>query len=455
MRRSGEERGIVVIFALVLMGAVAMIATAFAVLVRTEKKAARNSCLATQAELAAISGMEHAMEVAHRTYSFACSPDGAFDSGGTFHSTAQELESGWHRYFEDASGQLLSDATKWVSHYAGHEMRGHVFPYGEVRVGPPMTQVTCNGEYAVCVVDLDGKLHAVSSKWGEDLSAEVDKDSIIENVFSSLIPTPFTTGDEVKSLLDLDPPPRSIREIASRALPKPANPTAAELETWRKKTYAVEAYLRPYPIGSALAPLNINTARVETIRAALEATLSQVPSLSDANLVLDYILSRRPYASRAHFEDALFQATANDDGTGGLVALNWDSDNDKYLTETQFNDILNWTSKASGLGPYADPTGSGAYSFDGWENYEDNIGPSQTGPDFTPSADDAAAWGCEFKFTSRYFHIYAVGLVRDPDATKVLARKKLHAVYDAEDDRILWFRWNVTERGNIGDYIKE
>ena len=100
---------------------------------------------------------------------------------------------------------------------------------------------------------------------------------------------------------------------------------------------------------------------------------------------------------------------------------------------------------------YDDPDNPGVYCFDGWEGHATDFGPSQTGGDCTVSDRDLT-WGCEFKFTSRYFHVYAVGLVRELDTDRVLARKKLHAVYDAEADRVLWFRWNVTQRGNIGDF---
>ncbi len=758
MKERANEKGVVIIFALVLMGAVAMIATAFAVLVRTEKKAARNSCLATQAEFAALSGLENAISaIRAANLTYVCCPDGALDPAtGTFSAGAGEILSGWHRYFEPGTTDeslLLSDAAKWVWHYKDeryapehtsaitHEMRGRVHgprvgevvpPEWNVRVGPPMTQASCALNYAVCVVDLDGKLHAQSVQWGEGFSG--NRDQVIEECFVPL--TSFATG-EPGALLDVNPVPRSIREMTAQALPKPS--LESELPDWQRNTYDVETCLTPYPYDSEPWQMNINTARTELIGAAI----SQITSLSDVgdvDLVVDYIVSRRPYASRAELEDALFLATEGENGDAGLVALNWNGAGDKFLAEEEFNDILNSTSGSeffrlniwpdeaaigdgdlsdagtvslpspasqditidivvdnavlitapaavtilqgttsatfdlavtddlqnlesqlagtvqfsngstivvgtstaftaevstgdsikldadglwcevagvennesltlavdyagtggSGLGTvreasmlvrvagtsslrtrsdtirikeassgklalvispdtaaesdgvlvsvgtvsvpppvpledftaklvssdttearvpatvtipggvgsavfdvtvvqdgvvdgdrlvvikanaldyttgwdditvqdvdtgyadlrpctYDDPDNPGHYWFDGWETHETEVGPAQTGGECTLAPRDDLTWGCEFKFTSRYLHVYSVGLVREVDTDgfvtdRVLARKKLHAVYDAEADRILWFRWNVTERGNIGDF---
>ncbi len=472
MKPSRNEKGIVVIFALVLMGAVAMVATAFAVLVRSESKAARNSCLGAQAELSALSGLENAVraiKAANQTYSLVSCPNGAVaPATGSFISESGNILSGWHRYFEEDDqneGIVLSDAQKWVWHYkdeqyapghtAGlieHEMRGRVFAGGNTRIGAPATQTSFTSEYAVCVVDLDGKLHALPSQWGLDGVDQAGLEAIIAAWAKQPAPFPTLKDEAIPLLVGAaeDDCCRSVREIASRAVTD-----RSVLDLWRQRTYAVETYMTPYPIGVGRSRLNVNTAR----KATIEATLCQIPSVDaagHAEVVAGYIASRRPYASRPEFEDALSLATQGENGEGGFVALNWDGDNDEFLTEEEFNDILNSTSNSSDDSDYDEPANPGVYSYDGWEDYEDGIGPSQSGST-KRSSDEDTTWGCEFKFTSRYFHIYCVGQVKEPGTDRILARKKLHAVYDAEagvDGKVLWFRWNVTDRGNIGDFVE-
>ena len=84
---------------------------------------------------------------------------------------------------------------------------------------------------------------------------------------------------------------------------------------------------------------------------------------------------------------------------------------------------------------YDDPGNPGVYSFDGWEPYGDDVGPSQTGGSRTNSVN--VTWSAEFKFTSRFFHIYVLGRGWNTEADRAQGVRRLHAIYDAEKKRVI------------------
>ncbi len=75
------------------------------------------------------------------------------------------------------------------------------------------------------------------------------------------------------------------------------------------------------------------------------------------------------------------------------------------------------------------------------------IGPSQTGGSRTNAVN--VTWSTEFKFSSRFFHIYVLG--RGWCAGRAAGVRRAHAIYDAETDRIVWMRWNLSSRGSLAD----
>lgn len=60
-------------------------------------------------------------------------------------------------------------------------------------------------------------------------------------------------------------------------------------------------------------------------------------------------------------------------------------------------------------------------------------------------------WSTELRFTSRFFHIYVLGRGWNVGTGEAAGVRRLHAVYDAEKDRVIWLRWNISSRGSVTD----
>jgi len=479
MSRSPRERGAVLILIVGILAAMVVVASSFLFHVHTELRGADNAVEAAEAEMAARAGLAHAVAVVAEFYSgdyvdYAVNPDGARATGTPAPapvSTPGGIAAGWHRYFEEddsARGLVISDAERWVRHYERdtgpeHELRGRTFMLFD-RTGPRTV-----GRYAVAVVDLDGKLHADPNLWQTEIAA----DSGSLDGFLAPVTDALSLSPESRVRLRGPSPPatrepcRTPAELAARVLlpPPTVTPTpGCEIFEPRKK-YGIEGFFTTYPVVESPAPydpppVNVNTARWEV----LECLLAEIPSLDTTarTAAVDEILVRRPFRDRAAFEAALAELAPEHEVVGQKRGVAPPAT--PPLTEEQFNDLLN---SLNGVEPSlyvsdgdadAGTTGdSGEYEFD----FDPIPLPTPPAPpqlnyggesSLAPPRD--ATWGAPVKFSSRYFHIYVVAEALSPRGAEyiVRARKRLHAIYDAGERRFLYFRWNATARGNLGDY---
>jgi len=265
-----RQRGVVLIMVVAILATLAIAGTAFVMVMGQESKAASSTLHLAQAEFAARSGLEHAIAVIDESMEklepgggwLVVTPDGVLIDDTTFQQNETvgdaTLDSGWHRYFEVFSGgEQLSDPAKWVWHYGGtevygapatlsHAMRGRVIPF-------PSPDVTIRrGGYAVCVADLDGKLHANAPQWngnaGSDGSSNPsDLAPCVEAVATlALLSSQEAANLKLESVRAFY---SSLSEIARRA----------GVSTTAKK-YALERFFTPYPIPhhEDIAPLDVS-----------------------------------------------------------------------------------------------------------------------------------------------------------------------------------------------------
>jgi len=540
-RNASPRRGVVLIMVVAILATLTIAGTAFVMVMGQESKAASSALYLAQAELAARAGLEHAIAVIDESREnlddgtwLAVTPDGALLADGSFVRDEVvdngTLDAGWHRCFEvDSGGEQLSNPALWVSHYGGgkfgaeasgqaavpHAMRGRVFPF-------PPGIVTKRGEYAVCVVDLDGKLHASAPQWNGGVGSNAsglpsDLAPCVEAV-ATLAGLSSMAAEALKL--------ESVRTFYSSVSEIPRR---AGVSTSAKK-YALESVFTPYPIPhhEDIAPLDVSgtptytlgsdTSAISLASGALvpDAVIGQavvfvesgeaygvidntanslvvrgdcsgepadarvmiaprpavnvntVPQALLAELIkpvrgfqgdvdaagpvkaaalAKYLCERRPFAGRHEFEDAVFRVVANDDDTGAIEDL----EGNLHLTERQFNDFLN--SAASGIDPdqsaFDDPAAPGVYEFDGWEPFGDLIGPAQIGGSRTNGSD--VTWSTGLKFRSRFFHVYVIGRGWNENVGEPVGVKRLHAIYDSQEARTVWLRWNLSSRGSLTD----
>jgi hypothetical protein len=229
--------------------------------------------------------------------------------------------------------------------------------------------------------------------------------------------------------------------------------------------------------------VNVNTAPeallIEILRRPLRLEENESTGRSDAKAeaLAEVICARRPFANRHELEDLVFRFVGHQRLDRSLIswpdngALEQLSSLATPLTERQFNDVLNSFSGVLSDDDSAfdepDAIGNpGVYSFDGWEPYNDLVGPSQTGGDCSDwagllasdasDARDNVTWATELAFRSRFFHIYVVGRGWHEATSDAVGVKRLHAIYDSAPPgggpgRIVWLRWNLTSRGSIVD----
>ena len=60
-------------------------------------------------------------------------------------------------------------------------------------------------------------------------------------------------------------------------------------------------------------------------------------------------------------------------------------------------------------------------------------------------------WSTGLKFRSRFFHIYVIGRGWNENVGEPAGVKRLHAVYDSQEARTVWLRWNLSSRGSLTD----
>ncbi len=445
-----DERGVVIILMVAVIAALAIMATVFVVVAREESSAARNSLAATQASQIARAGLQHAIgqiEYCAKKLDdgdwLAVTPDGVLDNADAFipavGATDPHPDWGWHRYFAgDSSDEIIS----WVNHYndeifskskTGSGGRAAYPPNMYSRwIDFPKDAPDNTGRYAVCVVDLDGRLNTSLGRYDDDIQGDLDDIKACLNRWQ--------TGDSVA-----DSPAGNAGTLADAAQMYSLGELSPLLELvdlddaddWL-------AGLTCYPIPDADPPttpvpaVNINTAR----SAVLKAILLKVPSLEleDRVDILAKIIAKRPFADRAALETAIAELAPAPVG-------------DDTLEEIEFNDLLNSLNNDEGSIFASDGDhGTTTEGTSGIYKIKFNL-PGDRPPDTvqdtgsaTESADDVT-WCTTVKFRSRFFQVYIRAEVISPeDGTTVLATRALQAVYDSTDDKIRYFRWEDPER---------
>lgn len=520
--------------------------TAFVVFMREASQAAANVSHLAQAELAARSGLEHAIRVIEESMELCVSSTGALEvSTDTYYTdpATDGAKVGWYRYFYDDTPGAMERIMSYnpdPDPAKRHVIRGRKF-----NLSYPLSPERKRGEYVVYVEDLDGKLHANIAKWDGGLGVGALPAGVVAMTAKAagvLESPPLTTNIGNQSELGVY---SSTSEIARRA----------GVSSVLQGKYALEKFLTVYPVirpeigatyaldgvpqhdltadtslvtlpSAQLTPdeaigslvyfkdsqkahgiednevdelrvkgdctgepdgaefvmvprpaVNVNTAPAEV----LTEIFMGIPSLASEGraksaALARYLCALRPFANRHELEEAVRRATG-DDALVDLQEDAYDPENDltvpTYLTETQFNDVLNSSAptyrgmslaKPNTQSAYDKPGEPGVYEFDGWSPFGadgKSPGPSQTGG-ANSGLGRNVTWSTEFKFTSRFFHIYVVGRgwVKGAGDGSPAGVRRLHAIYDAKPDsnppggspgRILWMRWNLSSRGSVSD----
>jgi hypothetical protein len=301
-----RNHGVVLIMVIAILATLALAGTAFLVVMGQESKAASSTLYLAQAELAARSGLEHAVGVIDKTKTnvpaLVITPDGALDTAaGSFSELEGQINAGWHRYFEQGTADPVSP---WILHYftdtsvpftgqneerygatAGplaHETRGRVIPF-------PSGIAAKRGEYAVCVTDLDGKLHANIAAWkgglgGDGTGALVDLGAVVAAVAKVADPDDTTDPDDI-FITDTQatrlgqrssgPPFSSLSEVARRA----------DVMTSHER-YALERFFTVYPIPGSDGSMVYDGASVyNSGSSTTEVTLTSSPAFADGEVV--------------------------------------------------------------------------------------------------------------------------------------------------------------------------
>jgi hypothetical protein len=417
---------------MVLVAALALVATAFIVTARLEARGSTNALRGLQAEAACRAGLAAAVYRIGATWESCYS----IDSAG-----------GWHGYFHDGSGTDLCP-DEWVAHYdppaAKPEMKVRTWPMPRVEptdpADPDIVQLKrlrgFTAEYCVAVADLDGKLRVNPKNW--DTLIKADDAKLLSMLQEMGLPKDTVIRDHTDQIWSLG----QMRKAYGLA-------DSTEMTT-------VESFMTAYPRDLAdlvpatgRPPVNVNTAREQVLR----AIVVNVPGFdaAKAGIVAGKLVASRSagngFDDRREMEKALVELgdPAWPNLPPGYNAVT------SQLSEEELNDLLNSLAGAnadadSDLDRSATP---GLYSYD----FDDDSDPptrDQSGQTTATAASDT--WGTEVKFTSRFFHIYALGRTVAADAEQtVLAQRRLHAIYDAAAKKLLWSRWHYYPKANMKD----
>jgi hypothetical protein len=417
-----EQKGSVLVLAMILVAVLALIATAFIITARLEGKATTNSLRGLQAETACRLGLAAAV------YQIAATRESCY---------SLDSATGWHGYFRDiaaTSPDLCPDT--WVQHYdatqPGYEMKAKRWQLSRVAPGDTSSghikklkrKRGFTSDYYVAVADLDGKLRANPKNWDTLIAGDDAKLQSMLRCFLSTDARAIVVRDHVAPIWSLG-----------------AMRSAYNLNTAAEMT-EIESYMTSYPRRlSSLSPatdrpaVNVNTAR----RDVLEAIVLNVPGLAaEASTVAQKLVDERPFTDRKDMEEALDDLAPGPLGNG-------------KLTEQQFNDLLNSLAgtNAETESDYDKPGSPGIYEYD--VSAVSTSGGDHTVVGAGPVSADYT-WGTEVKFTSRFFHIYVMSqTVADDAERRPLAERRLHAVYDALTRKILWKRWHFYAKANMED----
>lgn len=456
-----DESGVVIIFMVAIIVALAMMGTAFVMMARQESSAARNTLAATQAEMIARAGLEHAVaEIEHCRSKLPDTGSGEWEAicpDGVFESSSPPVDFnpgkppgdpaadwGWHRYFAgDATGIELP----WADHYENEVYSKALTPqggrdsypancYSRWIVFPKDDPLEKIGRYAVCVVDLDGKLHSSLGEWDADIEGDADDIKACLNAWQIADGGPWPPDSTLASTLVDASAMYSLGEL----VPTVGLAELSKADEWLK---GVACY--PVPdTGVALPPVNVNTCREAVLRALIE----KIPELEadDRDAVVTKITGERPFTGWRHLEEELAELAPSPVG-------------DDTLEEIEFNNLLNSLNNREESifcndATYDEtppgsstPGTSGIYEFD----FEPAAPPppppnppANTGGDKTSAAD--VTWCCPVKFRSRFFQVHVTAELVSPTDGSVLSRRALQAVYDAEGEKLLYFRWELVSR---------
>jgi len=459
--RPGES-GVVIIFMVAIIAALAVMATAFIIVTREESSASSNALAAVQADEAARAALEHAIgeieyceakqsEVGPGKWLAIC-PDGVMVNAvpPSFSGTDGQADSGWHRRFSGSDVEL-----PWVDHYNNETFSKSlvglpgctgcrpIYPSdtNSAWIDFPKSPPDRVGRYVVAVIDLDGHLASSLGAWDASIEGP------LADIGSSLDEWQSRDGvasPPLASVLTTLPKLYSHGELAG-ALGTLGPFTLADTKGWLK---GITCY--PVPDGSPpsqpLPAVNVNTARA----AVLDAILLKIPTLEadDCAAVRDAIIDGRPFADRLDLDEALKALAPDPVGSGT-----------HRLEEIEFNDLLNSLNGAEGSYFAND----GVFDKDVPANcvagtsgiYEMKFDAGGTPPPPPPSVSNVGGaatkasdvtWCTTLKFSSRWFQIHARAQVLDPKSNSVLAWRELQAVYDSQNDRIVYFRWETADR---------
>ncbi len=445
-----RRRGSVLVLAMILVAVLALIATAFIITARLEGKAATNSLRGVQAETACQVGLAAAIYQISAT-----------------HQSCYRLDSatGWHGYFRDtaATAPDLCPYT-WVRHYdatqPGHEMKAKRWQLGRIAPGDTSSGSIqklkrtrgFTSDYYVAVADLDGKLHA--NPWYyynllDDTAPEHQTQDMLDSLLLPVLVRNAVLNDSTSHY--------SLGSLRAEVL---ATGFTDNSMTSKNELNLVEDFFTIYPRVASITvkgdvgrpAVNVNTARKEV----LEAIVLNVPNLAaKAAVIAQKLVDERPFADRKDMEKALVEL--------GQKAWNGPPSNlppgyeakDDVLTEEQLNDLLNSlaganTANESDLDRPGDPSGIYSYDSDNSQSGDHTKGDHTVDAVEPLSAD--YTWGTEVKFTSRFFHIYVMGqTVADDAERRALAKRRVHAVYDALTRKVLWKRRHFYPKANMAD----
>ncbi|HHN46265.1 MAG TPA: hypothetical protein ENN09_02385 [Planctomycetes bacterium] len=438
-RPLSSDSGVVLVMVLVIALVLTMAATAFMVLANMETHALNYRSAAVRAELAAHSGLYHAVAVINKVTAeiaaeprYVATPDGMWDTGAD--PPVLDADWGWGGYF---SGTVEVVSREDFDPYGDEDYGNGVAVRSNERARIDVT-VEVDGpktaDYAVLIADMDGRLPANPGKW--TLAAGADYKEIYRVVTDAL----GLSGKLDELAGDASSPSwRAFGELAA----------ACKLSS--EEAAALRPYVTPYFTTAPERPrVNINTARARTI----EALLAQIPSLDGAarDAIVTKLVSARPFRGRRELEAAIEELAPPHEVVGkGSVGSG-------VLSEMQFNDLLNSLnssdnpSNASIFSNDADYTAGdpasavegsgGVYEFD-FDPDPPPVPPvlySQTGGEHTSSSD--VTWGCEVIFRSRFYEILVLARGwRLEDGRGRAAERLLWAGYDAENGKVLWRRW--------------
>ena len=245
---SGRDRGFVLVMVIAILVTITFAGTAFVVFMREASQAAANVAHLAQAELAARSGLEHAIRVIEESMELCVSSTGPLDASTDIYYTDPALDEdgdtkpdgakvGWYRYFYD---DTLGAMERIMSYDPSIDPdKRHVITGRKFDLSYPVSPVPRKrGEYVVYVEDLDGKLHANIAKWNGGLGYLADLLDLIQKAATSADGDITSAQTSLLAAASAGSPFSSTSEIARRA----------GITSVFQGKYALEKHFTVYPV---------------------------------------------------------------------------------------------------------------------------------------------------------------------------------------------------------------